>query len=162
MQTLTAQRISGVLLPPGGGLRGVAHLQLPGCKRLNYNPSYQADSVGGHCGDNYPASCLSIPDVLNQLMLTPVAPLVRSVVLPSLEGKIQQWIYVNRLPNILSDCTDPVDGTCGSTMIFLVNLGDQKLTLHLVHMAASSLQLGKIYPSGTVVGKPQPPMSILR
>ncbi len=146
---------TGVLLPPGGGLPGSGSFaSCPVANGSITTPSYQADSVGGHCGDNYPASCLSNSRRAKSIDVNTGGPSGESVVLPSLEGKIQQWIYVNRLPNILSDCTDPVDGTCGSTMIFLVNLGDQKnWTLHLVHMAASSLQLGKIYPSGTVVGK---------
>ena len=104
MQALTAQeKIPEYSFLPAAASRGVAHLQLPGCKRLNYNPFfYQADSVGGHCGDNYPASCLSNSRRAKSIDVNTGGPSGESVVLPSLEGKIQQWIYVNRLPNILS------------------------------------------------------------
>lgn len=134
---------------PGGG--GLASCPVQG--GIIWTGSYQADPVNGHCSDNYGA-CDHNSRRAKSIDVRTGGPSGENVVLPSLEGKTQDWIYVNRLPNFLSDCTDPADGTCGSTMIFMVNLGDGKnWTLHLVHMGGSSFVLGKVYPSGTVVGK---------
>ncbi|OGH21408.1 MAG: hypothetical protein A2958_01270 [Candidatus Levybacteria bacterium RIFCSPLOWO2_01_FULL_38_13] len=112
--------------------------------------SYQADTVNGHCGTNYPVEC----DPNSRRAKSIDVPTEgKNIILPAIEGKSVNWVFANRFDLKKNDCTKPVNGSCGKEFVFVSYLeGNKNWTLFLGHIGFTGLQPGRSYPSGTIVG----------
>lgn len=144
----------------------------------NILPSYQADSVDGHCGTGYnqklsnpqdrcqgntrrgksiDIDTCQIPRSWEQVPpdYSTCGPNGKDVELPTIDGQRVDWKYIGDIPLERKDCFDhEIVSGCGTGYIFKADLGGGKnWVLHLLHMGTTTIQPGEIKPSGTIVGK---------
>src|SRR3989344_4615853 len=115
-------------------------------------PSYQADPVNGHCGTTYTAAgfyCMTNSRRAKSIDV----PSNENIILPMIEGKSVSWTFVNRYSLNSTDCSNPVNGSCGQGLVFVNYLDAGKnWTLFLDHVGFSGLMPSQSYLSGTIVG----------
>ncbi len=140
--------------PPPGSTISIVSCPVPG--GTIFTPSFQADPVKGHCGKNYVNagfSCDPGGQDSRRAKSIDVPTGSNNVVLPLIEGKSVKWAYVNHYPIDPGDCESPVNGRCGSGMVFVSHLDNGDVwTLFLVHVGFTGLVPAQSYDSGTIVG----------
>jgi hypothetical protein len=111
-------------------------------------PSYQADPINGHCGQNYSynCNCHTSGRRAKAIDIETGGPEGKSVLLPTVQNSSVAWKFIQTFP------IDPGEGG-GSAFEFEAITENDKWYLQFVHMQSTTLLEGKTYPSGTVVGK---------
>lgn len=134
-------------IPTGGVNPGV----IASCPVTNGSittPSYQADSVNGHCSDNYGAC-----DPNSRRAKSIDVSDSSQAVLPMIEGKTVRWAFVNQIGLQIGDCSNPGPTGCGKEFVFVNYLdGGGNWTLFVGHIGFTSMTMGQTYDSGTIIG----------
>lgn len=123
-------------------------------------PSFQADSVNGHCGSNYGYSCTCGSNGRRAKAIDiPTTP-DTDVMLPTIEGENITWRLAETLcagSGSYPNCTDSNGGTGG--LITFVGTDpakpNDKWYIQFLHLKVSTIlvEKDKSYPPGTIVGK---------
>ncbi len=172
LHTQFAQELLGVgaTQPPGSTTSPIANFSCPvrgGGK--NRTPSFQKDSVNGHCGSAYNSQltdqadrCVGNTRRGKSIDIETGGPNGKVVELPTIDGKSVTWRYLSTFALQGKDCfageivETGVGEGCGVGLVFKTDLANgQNWVLHLLHMQQTSLTLNQSYPSGTAVGNSQ-------
>lgn len=155
---LNSQGGQGAEPAPIGGGNTNARVTCPVPGGTVSTPSYAADPATGHCGTSYGTTtppCIVPYSRRAQSIDVPTGGASGSdIVLPMVEGKTMEWTLVKALNLNPTDCSNPVNGSCGIESVFVSDLGGGKnWVLFLGHIGLLKLQIWGTYSSGTVVGK---------
>lgn len=142
----------------GGGNNQNARVTCPVPGGAVSTRSYAADPATGHCGASYGITTPPCTVPYSRRALSIDVPTGgasgNDIILPIVEGKTVSWTLVKALNLNPTDCSNPVNGSCGIELVFVSDLGEGKnWVLFLGHMGLVKIQIWSTYPSGTIVGK---------